>query len=166
MSPRNENTQIPVKLNEHYLERLDKLAKNASVKRHHLMLCLLTLWLKVLEDSKLDNFFNLALVLREHEKVIKGLGETPHEYIDANFSEKAIPINLSDDDIWRIKSLISRTRMNRHQLMKNMIIVGIEELEHATDFKAFQYAAVEPQLYKTFATIMHKADKALRTILK
>lgn len=166
MYPQNDEKQVSVRLSEYFIDRLDKLAKNGSVNRHHLMLCLIIIWLKVLEYSKLPNYFKLAIEIRDLEARLKGDMKPPLEYIESKFPEKSIPVKLTDADIKRIACLVSRTHLSRHQLLINMMNIGIEELENATSSEVYRYADIEPQLYSSLETIMKKGRKAFLTVIK
>ncbi len=166
MSPKNEDRQITVKLSELFIKRLDALAKNGSLNRHQLMLTLVTLWLKVLDETGFATLFDLALLLREKIRAVRDLIETPWEYAESHFQEKSIPIKLPDSSILKITCLVSKTRMTRHQIMKNMIVVGMEELENISLNKPYDYADVEPKLVKQLNETMNMASKLMRIALK
>lgn len=166
MSPRNEDKAIAVKLSELFIQRLDTLARNGSFNRHQLMLTLVTVWLGVLNESGHATLFDLALLLREKIKAARDMVETPWEYAESHFQEKSIPIKLPDVSILEITCLVSRTRMTRHQIMKNMVVVGMEELEILSNNNPYNYSEIESKFIKRLQEIMSTAIKLMRIALK
>jgi hypothetical protein len=166
MSPQNDEKQFSVRISEYFVDRLDKLAKSGSVNRHHLQLCLIIVWLRVFEDSTLPNYFKVALEIRDLETMITGDMKPTLEYIELKYPGKALPIKLSESDSTMISIFASRTHLNRHLLMKKMILVGIEELEKITENNQYRYADVEPQLFKAIELIMKKGRKAFLAAIK
>jgi hypothetical protein len=127
---------------------------------------LIIVWLRVFEDSKLPNYFKLALEIRNLEAGMKGEMKPSLEYIESKFPGKALPIKLSESDSTMISVFASRTHLSRHLLMKNMILVCIEELEKITGNNPYRYADVEPQLFSSLETIMKKGRKAFLAAIK
>ena|ERR1039457_5274040 len=166
MSSQNDEKQASVRISAYFVDRLDKLAKCGSVNRHHLQLCMIIVWLRVFEDSTLPNFFKVAMEIRELEAGMKGEMKPSMEYIEMRFPGKALPIKLSESDSIKISCFASRTHLTRHLLMKNMILVGIEELEKITVNSQYRYEEIEPQLFKTFELIMKKGRKAFLAAIK
>lgn len=166
MSPQNDEKQSSVRISAYFVDRLGKLAKSGSVNRHHLQLCLIIVWLRVFEDSTLPNYFKVAMEIRELEAGMKGEMKPSLEYIEMKFPGKALPIKLSESDSIKISCFASRTNLTRHLLMKNMILVGIEELEKITENNQYRYADVEPQLFKAIELIMKKGRKAFLAAIK
>jgi hypothetical protein len=166
MVPNIEVKQIAVKYDEYTKDRLDRLARNGAVNRHHLMLSFINIWLGVLKNADMAALFHFAIILRDFEALTKGILRSQREIPDSRVPEKAFPIKLGETTIFDIERFASRANMSNHQLMKNMIIIGIEELENITDYKAYQFGAVEPKLYKSFEMIMKKGFKAFKAGIK
>ncbi len=166
MIPRNEEKQIPVKLDDFFIGRLDTLAKRGAMNRHHLMLSFVNVWLNVLEKSEMSHVFYLALILRDLEAPLNGILRPQREFTESRLPEKPLPIKITAEDIFKIDCFANKANISRHQLMKNMIITGIEELEEATEHKPYQFATIEPLLHKSFAMIMAKGFKALKAGIK
>jgi hypothetical protein len=58
------------------------------------------------------------------------------------------------------------SHISRHQVLKTMIIVGIEELEILTDSRSYQMGSIESELHASFSMIMKKGFKAFEAYIK
>ena len=166
MTSRPDGKQIAVRLNESMISRLDHLAKLGSTNRHHLMLSLVSFWLNVLDETKLARVFYIANLHRVREEQRNGNFAYEHEFQAERIPEKPLPIKLTDGDNWNVGCFANHSHLSKHQLMKTMIIVGIEELEKIIDVNGFDIASVEPKLLKGFKRILQKGDKAHKAYLK
>ncbi len=162
-----DEKQIAIRLNEDLIARLDSLAGFGEMKRNHLMLSFVNIWLSVLEKSEMAHVFYAANILRVHEfQMTGGMGAYEHEFTESRPPEKPFPIKLTKEDIFNIYRFANFSHISNHLLLKTMIIVGIEELEKLTDDKPYQLGTIEPQLYKSFAKIMEKGFKAFKAYIK
>jgi predicted DNA-binding protein len=167
MTSRIDEKQIAIKLNDNLIERLDSLAKRGGMNRSHLMLSFVDTWLSVLEMSRLTFTFLVANILRVHEAQVKGrMGVYEHKNSGSGIPEKPIPIKLSEADIFKVIGHAMKSHISRHQMLKIMIIVGIEELEAITDHKPYQFWEIEQQLYNEFSMIMKKGVRVFKEFIK
>jgi len=163
MSPLYDEKQIAIKLNERVISSLDGLAKNGSTNRSHLMLSLINIWISVLENVPMAGLFYITSLLRSRVQLYPGY---PLEFTESRLPEKPLPLKLSDSTIETVLGLASVNRISRHQLLKVMIIVGMEELEDLTDRTPFEFGAIEQQLHKSFTKLMEKGFKAFKAFSK
>lgn len=162
-----DEKQIAIKLNDNLIGRLDSLAQLGDMKRSHLMLSLVNIWLNVLETSPLKLMFFAANILRVHEAQMKGrMGVYEHEYSGSRIPEKPIPIKLSEADIFKVLGHAMKSHISRHQMLKIMVIVGIEELEAITDKKPYQFGDIEQRLFKEFSMLMKKGERVFKEFIK
>lgn len=163
----NVEKLIAVKLNADLTSRLDSLAKRAGMLRAQLMLNFVNIWINVIENSKLAHVFYTANLLRVHEAQMNSiLGIYEHEFSGSRITEKPIPIKMSESDIFKVSGYANKNHLSRHQMLKTMIIVGIEELEKITSEGSYQYGSVEPELHNAFCLIMKKGYNAYKAYIK
>jgi len=167
MTALNDEKRIAVKLNDGLTNRLDSLAKRSSIIRTDLMLCLVNTWLNVLDKSQFPHIFYVANLLRVYKAQMNmELGVYEHEFSGSRILEKPIPIKIKESDIFIIYGYANKSHLSRHQLLKTMIIVGIEELEKIVPVGLYQYASVEPALSKVLSSIMSNGYKAFKAYNK
>ena len=165
MIPQNDEKQIAIKLNDNLISSLDALAKAGDMNRNHLMLSFVNIWVSVLDESMLPGLFYISNLHRVRE--IQHFSPAyEHEFTESRIPEKPIPMKFSESNILTIEALASINHISRHQLMKTMIIVGIEELENITDRGPYQFGSVEKKLHNAFSTIMKKGFKAHLAYMK
>jgi len=154
--------QIAIKLSENYIYRLDDLAKRGNTNRRQLMVNFIKVWLDELKETKSENYFHLAIILRGIEADMEQDSSRRSEFIESNLPEKPFPVMLAEDDSTYVVSYAGRANMTRHHMMKKMVITGIEELEELTDRKEYDFSVVEPKLKRAFGIIMAKGIRAFR----
>jgi hypothetical protein len=158
---------IAIKLNDSLIQQIDMLAKGGGLARSQLMLSFVNIWLNVLDNSQLPHIFYAANILRVHDYQLSGeFGVYEHEFSALGIPEKPIPIKLSEADIINISGYSNKCHISRHQVLKTMVIVGIEELLRLVGNQPYQYGEVEPKLHKIFSTIMKKGFKAFEAYRK
>jgi hypothetical protein len=160
MLPRIDEKQISIKLNDLLIDRLDVLAKKGEMKRNHLMLSFVNIWLSVLEEARLPGLFYISNLLRVRELQMNGEFVIEHEFTETRLPEKNLPIKFSESTIFTIYTFTNVSHISRHQLLKIMIIVGIEELEKITEGKPYQFGSIEKKLFDLFSMVMNKGFKA------
>jgi hypothetical protein len=167
MTPNIDEKQISIKLNDFLIGRLDILAENGGLKRNHLMLSFVNLWLSVFETTRFILTFYVANLLRVHEaQMNQDLDVYEHEDSESKPPEKPYPIKLSEADSFKIRCHALKSHITRHQMLKIMIIVGIEELENVTDSKTYRFEDIEKRLFKEFKKIMEKGERAFKAYIK
>jgi hypothetical protein len=160
--------QIAIKLSEKYISRLDDLAKRGNTNRRQLMVNFIRMWMDELKESSSANFFHLAIIIREIEADTKMDCNRRSEFVELLHPspERPFPIMLSEDDRLLMVSCSGRCNMTRHNMMKKMVITGIEELEVITSDQEYQYSVVEPKLKRAFGIIMAKGFRAFSEGIK
>lgn len=167
MSPGIDEKQISIKLNDNLIGRLDRLANNGEMNRNHLMLSFVNLWLSVLEKSSMPGLFYINNLLRVRKFQMLGvLSVHEHGYADSSIPEKPYPIKISESVIFNINRFTSFNPISRHQLLKIMIIVGIEELECITENKPYEFGHIEKKLNDSFSFTMKKGFDAFQEFNK
>lgn len=166
MTSHAEEKQIAIKLNDFLIGRLDSLAKRGSTNRTHLMLSFINLWLNVLEESRMPGLFYITNLLRVRETQMNRAPAYEHEFTESRIPEKPIPLKFEESTISIIDGRAHINHISRHQLLKVMIIVGIEDLETIIDNKPFQFGNVEDRLHQSFIQIMNKGFKAFKAYIQ
>jgi len=167
MTLNNDEKRIAVKLNDKLTARLDSLAKRSGIIRTNLMVSFVKTWLKVLEESQLSHMFYIANLLRVHKAQMNmedGIYE--HEFSGSRIPEKPIPMKISESSVLEVSGYANKSHLSRHQMLKTMIIVCIEELEKITPEGSYQYGSVEPALLKVLSSIMNKGYNAFKAYIK
>ena len=80
--------QIAIKLSENYIYRLDDLAKRGNTNRRQLMVNFIKVWLDELKETKSENYFHLAIILRSIEADMEQDYSRRSEFIESNLPEK------------------------------------------------------------------------------
>lgn len=165
MTSHMDDKQIAIKLNDYLIGSLDALAKAGDMNRNHLMLSFVNIWITVLDESRLPGLFYISNLHRvRHIQCFTQAYE--HEFTESRIPEKPLPIKFSESSISNIDRYANFNHISRHQLLKTMIIVGIEELENITVGRPYQFGAVEKKLHDSFSTIMKKGFKAHMAYMK
>jgi len=160
-----DEKQIAIKLNEYLISSLDALAKAGGMNRNHLMLSFVNTWVNVLDESSMRGLFYISNLLRVRE-VQSFSSAFEHEFTESRIPEKPLPMKFSDSSITGIDALASVNHISRHQLLKTMIIVGIEELEKITERRPYKFCSIEFKLHNSFSNIMKKGFKAFKAYIK
>lgn len=166
MTSQVDEKQVSIKFNDLFIGRLDALAKSGEMNRNHLMLSFVNLWVNVLDESSMRGLFYISNLLRVREVQMNCTFAYEHEFTESRIPEKPLPIKFSKESLFTIDALASVNHISRHQLLKTMIIVGIEELEEIADRKRYQFGAIENKLHDSFSTIMKKGFKAFKAYIK
>lgn len=161
MSPSISECSVSVKIKVKSLESLDKIAKKADLSRHKLMHNVLQASVEELEAFQRIGFFKVGLLARdviETFQKISGLGRRK------DLNEKAVPIHLSQEWLDRIDTLASKADLSRHQLMKNLIEVGAEELDSLCGRAAYPIAKGILQVRNAITRICNNGETAISAV--
>ncbi len=161
-----EEKQVAVQLNEIYANRLDALAKGGEMNRNHLMLFIVNIWLNVLKQEAFPGMFYILNLLRVRVLQMEGHFPYEHEFTGSKLPVKSFPIKLSETTIFELGAYANHNHITKHNLLKTMIIVGIEELEEITGGKMFQLGTVEPLLHRLFSNLMKKGPQVFKAFCK
>ncbi len=146
---------ISIKLNENWIERLDKLAKRGSVSRHQLMRNLIEVGIGGISVASKVGFFQLGVVIRD----FLNLKDKPKPG-----KEKPIPLKLDVALLDKIDSFAERGGLSKNQLMRNLITVGVEELERASLIGVLQLGLWMRDVENSIKKIIQDGSKAAQAV--
>lgn len=129
MTPKPDEKQITVNLDSDWLKRLDNMAKHAKISRHRLISNLLTAGIPEIEKLEHIKLFQLAILVRDIKEGISGKKARQDE--EKKLKEMPIPIRIDQSLVPTLDRLAKRADLTRHHLARNIITVGLEELECA-----------------------------------
>lgn len=148
---------VSVKLTPQWIERLDKLAQKGDLSRHQLMRNLIEIGIKGINLSSKVGLFQIGLAIRN-------LSNEP-PFVEAG-EEKPLPLKLDEKLLAKLDSFAERSDRSRHQLMRNFIHIGVEELESAARFGAFQLAVVLRNFGYAVKNIIKDGERAREAVLE
>lgn len=154
----NEKTTT-VKLDSEWLARLDDLADRAKLSRRKLMKNMVEVGIDEVGVLKRFGFFKVGLLIRQVSEK-SGFGHKWKETGDL----KPTPVTLEDMTWNRLDKLAEEGDISRHQLVRNLIYVGIEQLEGYRKVGAFQINDACIWLGKSFKEIIADGKKAMDAI--
>lgn len=155
---------ISIKMNGEFIERLDRIAEKAKLSRNNYITNLLDLGVDELEKLKQIGVFQLGLYIRDvHDSITNKCNIKMKDPVSG---ERPIPIKLSEEFINRLDNLAEKAGLSRHQLMKNIILVGLEQTEALSKVGIIKLAVIIRDLPETFKAICDKGEKALEATVK
>jgi len=146
---------ISVKLGEQWIERLDRLAKKGGLSRHQLMRNIITVGMDGLSMSSKVGLFQVGLAIRNL------LNLPPKNEV---WEEKPLPLKLDEKLLEKIDAFAKRGDLSRHQLMRNLIHVGVEELEGAARVGMFQISVAIVDIASAVKKIIQDGQKATQAV--
>jgi len=159
MTPAPESKHVSIKLNAKTITELDKLAKKADISRHKLMQNLIYEGAKEVEAFDNIGFLQIGIQIRNAMKSIKYL--RPLVTAEDTSNEKPIPIKIDDDTYDRITRLAQKGELSNHQLMINLINIGVTELNIADKVGIVNLAVA---LRDAFDTVCKLGETALKAV--
>jgi predicted DNA-binding protein len=154
----NEKTTT-IKLDSDWLNRLDRLADRAGISRRQLMKNMVNVGLDQLKVLKKIGFFKVGLLVRQVSEK-SGMAHTWKETGEL----KPTPVTL-DYTAWdHLDKLSEYGDISRHKLVRNIIYLGIEQLEGYGRVGAFQINDACKWLKKSFVEIIGDGQKAIDAI--
>jgi len=151
---------ISVKLNQAWIDRLDKLAKKAKISRHQLILNMMTEGTRQLKLLKKIGIFQVGLAIRDIK--IPGFATSKA----AEDADKPIPVKIDEKLLEEIEALADRAGLSRHQLMRNIIHVSVEELELLMMAGIGPAVLIYESLKDSLKGIISDGEKAMKAVLK
>ena len=148
---------ISVKLNERWIERLDQLAKKGGVSRHHLMRNLIEVGMKGIHASSYVGLFQLGVAIRDLFNLRKKV--EPGE-------EKPLPLRLDEKLLEKIDLYAKRGDLSRNQLIRNILQIGIEEIEGAQRVGLLQLSLWMRDVENAIKRIISNGEKAAQAVDK
>jgi metal-responsive CopG/Arc/MetJ family transcriptional regulator len=121
MSPRDNETAISVKLDVASVEKLDRYAKKFEISRHQLLKNITELGLSQIKTMYMVGFLQIGVMLRDL------LNPNP-EVEETGKIEKSIPVYLDNDLVEKIDKYSKAAKINRQQLLRNIVHVGLDQL--------------------------------------
>jgi predicted transcriptional regulator len=154
----NEKTTT-IKLDSVWLDRLDTLAKRAELSRRQLMMNMVDVGLDQIKVLKMFGFFKVGLLVRQMSEK-SGMGHTWEETGEL----KPAPVTLKEKTWDLLDTLAEAGDISRHQLVRNIIYVGIEQLESFQKVGLFQIKDACILLKKSFNEIIEDGQKAMNAV--
>ena len=154
----NEKTTT-IKLDSDWLKRLDDLAARATLSRRQLMMNMMDVGLDQIKVLKMLGFFKIGLLVRQVSEK-NGMGHSWEETGEL----KPTPVTLKETT-WDLLDKLSETGdISRHQLVRNIIYVGVEQLEGYGRVGIFQINDACKWLGNAFNEIIEDGQKALNAV--
>lgn len=154
----NEKTTT-IKLDSGWLDRLDQLAKRAGLSRRQLMINMVDVGLDQINVLKKLGFFKVGLLVRQISEK-SGMAHTWKETGEL----KPTPVTLKEATWDHLDNLSEAGDISRHKLVRNILYVGIEQLESFKKVGIFQINDACKWLKKAFIEIIEDGQKAMNAV--
>jgi len=161
MAPKPGESSVSVKVKVDSLVILDKIAKKGDMSRHKLMVNLLQVSVEEIEVFKRVGLFKIGLLARD---VIQGFQSITGLGKRKDNDEKMVPIHISKEWLARIDSIADQADLSRHQLMKNLIEVGADELNSLYNRALMPIALAIIDVRKAINKICENGEKAISAV--
>lgn len=148
---------VSVKVNEEWLARLDRLAKVGEISRHQLIVNMMGVGVDQLRTLKQMGIIKLGLLIRDLQKPKPEASEDPA-------TEKPIPVKLDEKMLAEIDLFAEQIGISRHQMMRNILHVCIEDLELLKNLGFVHMAKLADSLKGTFLKIFEDGKTALEAV--
>ncbi len=152
--------EISIKMNKEFIERLDKLAHMGKISRRQLLKNFLEVGVIEVEGLKDIGIFQAAIFIRDLQEKRSGIKKMPAIV----GGEIPIPIKIDEEFLYRLDKLAERADLSRHQLMKNILLVGVEETEALAKLGIVQMVIIIHDLPESFAKFFKVGEKALKAV--
>jgi len=148
-----------VKLDSDWLRRLDDLAKRAGLSRRQLMKNMMDVGIDKINVLKMLGFFKIGLLVRH---INEKSGKTHSWNETGEIKPASVTLNETTWDI--LDKLSEAGDISCHKLVRNIIYIGIEELELYGKVGVFQINDACKWLSNAFGEIIDDGQKALNAI--
>ncbi len=148
-----------IKLHTDWIKRLDDLAALGDLSRHHLMKNMIDVSLDEFTTLRALGFFKVGMALRD----LQTRFWKPHVWRTTG-DEKSIPITLSEDELSTIDRYAEECDLTRSQFMRNLIYLGIEELEFFKGIGFFKLNDAYNRISDTIKGIINDGQRALKAV--
>lgn len=159
-----EEKHISIKMNDEFITRLDDIAHMAKRSRIHIIKNFIEVGVEELEKHQIIRFFQLGIYARDLSESIKNKANLSSA--DPVAGDRPIPIRLDENFIDRLDTLANKAGLSRHQLMKNIIRVGLVESERISKVGILQLIVLLRDLPESFRKICKKGEAALKATEK
>jgi predicted DNA-binding protein len=156
MSPRENETAISIKLDTECVDRLDRYAKKADISRHNLLRNITEVGLDHLKAFRMVGFFQIGIMLRDLKEPKKV--ETPNKI------EKSIPVYLPNELVEKIDEYSQAAKLNRQQLLRNIVYVGLDEIELLFKTGIAPTVLMVDKIGQAISSLIKNGEKAHRLI--
>lgn len=146
---------VSVKLGEQWITRLDKLAKAAGLSRHQLMRNMIQVGVNGISLASKVGLFQIGLAIRDLLDLRKKA--EPGE-------EKPLPLRIDEKLLDKVDAFAARGGLSRHQLMRNLIHLGIDELEGASRVGVLQTSVWLRDLEEAIKKVIRNGSKAAHAV--
>lgn len=144
---------VTIKISQEALDRIDHLANTLEVSRHQVAKNLITTGLDDVKTFERLGFLRIALALRDIQKPQEGnsfLGEVP------------LTVRLDLDNLGQLDKFSDRFDLNRQQLLRNLLKVGVEEAETLADLKQLKLSGFILRMKEKFTALVKAGEQAAR----
>ncbi|CAH2031720.1 hypothetical protein [Trichlorobacter ammonificans] len=158
MTAKDNEIQFTVNLETELLERLKAMAEHAGLSRHKLMVNLLTTGIEEIEALEYVGIFQVALIIRN---ATESKDKADSRKSDENkASEMPIPLRISKAIVDRLDRLADRGDIKRQRLARNILEVGLEELETAKKYGLTHLAKKIRDMHDLFTDVLSMGRQA------
>jgi len=151
---------VSVKMNEDFIKRLDDIAHLVKLNRNQIIRNILEIGVEEIEKLRFVGILQLSLIIRDLRESI--LGKCNLKATDPVAGDKPIPIKLQNEFIARLDSLAEKGGLSRHQLIKNILRVGVEEGESMAKYGIIKLGLLLRDLPESFRVFFKKGDEAYK----
>jgi predicted transcriptional regulator len=129
MTPKQNEIQFTVNLENDVLERLTAMAEYGSLSRHKLMVNLLKTGIDEIEVLKHVGIFQLSIIVRNMTESADNA--IIRKSAEIKGSEMPVPLRIDKHYVVRLERLAESGDLSRQRLAQNIIKTGLDELESA-----------------------------------
>lgn len=147
---------IAIRMNPEFIARVDKLANLVRVSRHQLMKNMIEVGVEELELLSCVGVLQLGILIRDLMN-----GASAGKPKDPIIGNKPIPVALDTTYVARLDKLADKAGLPRHQLMKNLLRVGVEEAESMVRIGVLQFVILMRDLPGAFREVCKAGERAL-----
>jgi predicted DNA-binding protein len=159
-----DDRNVSIKMNDEFINRLDDIAHLVKCSRNQMIRNILVVGVEELQRFKSVGIIQLSIMIRDiHESII---GKSNLKLSDPVAGDKPIPIKLDGELITRLDDLAKQGGLTRHQLVKNLLRVGVEEAETMAKFGILQLSVLFHDLGESFRKFFKQGEEAYKVAEK
>lgn len=157
MTRSQDEKSIAIKMNSEFIVRLDRLAELVKIPRSRLAKNLVEVGMEELEIWSCVGVLQLAILVSDFTK-----NKPTARPKDPVSGDNPIPIFIHESDVLRLDNLAAKAGISRHQLIKNLLRVGVEEGEVMARMGMLKFVVLMRDLPAAFHEVCKMGDRALR----
>ncbi|SKA13252.1 hypothetical protein SAMN02745119_02777 [Trichlorobacter thiogenes] len=160
MTAKQNEIQFTLNLDTELLERLKVMAEHAGLSRHKLMVNLLTTGVEEIESLEYVGIFQVALIIRNATESKEKAESRKSD--DMKPSEMPVPLRINKAIVDRLDRLSVKVDLKRQRMARNILTVGLEELESARKVKLTNVALAIRDIHDLFKNALEVGKNAFR----